>query len=91
MLRRRSCWGVLWTSAAMRKARNPGQLVGRVWDRRQYALPDTEPQRALLFMTRTQARAWCRDEMAKLHETGVPALQAIRLRPIRVVEEVRLA
>ena len=79
------------TTLAIRQARGEGVLVSRLWDRREYSVQPTEPMRALLFMSRQQAREWCRVERARLQQSGHERLQAIRLSPVRVVEEVRRA
>lgn len=49
-----------------------------------------EPTRALLFQTREDARAWCRDKMRR-YAGRSDCCGQWRFRPVRVIETVRKA
>ena len=78
-------WGIEFCGADGRKI-----IIGGLWHyefmhlRKYY---DGEPPRALLFMTRRQAREWC----VKYGEQFIRADGRWRFRPVRVIESVETA
>ena len=84
----RKLWGIHFIGSFKEKPR----LIGAVWDEQVRATPNYyfgEPTRALLFMTRSQARAWCDAAHAKfLNYDKDHICRKWRFRPVRVRERV---
>lgn len=86
----RQLWGVVLTSG---DGDERPMLIGSLWHhgelrRAQYT---GEPPRALLFMTRQEARTWCAERQAE-YETrpDTDPTRYWRLRPVRVRETVQI-
>ena len=79
----RKLWGIQFSS----KLAKP-MLLGSLWTtpmpRSQY---DGEPTRALLFCTREQARAWCKNKMLEYKKQNGVCMDW-RFIPVRVIENV---
>ncbi len=85
---RRIRWGILLYGADRKPT-----MIGALWDGRvkeRAEFYEGEPARALLFMTRLQARKWCAAERAK-YKSRSDFVSLWRFRPVRVVETVRTA
>lgn len=78
----RKLWGVECVTAT-----GSTMLIGCAWLRADTSHYDGEPTRALLFMSRQQAREWCRK---KSKEYDDPHL-GFCFRPVRVIETVKKA
>jgi hypothetical protein len=76
---RRVLWAVEMRS---RSCRPEGMILGRAWHEIESPRYAGEPTRCMLFRTRRQARAWCK-EAAEKHSKHSPDW---KFRPIRVRE-----
>jgi hypothetical protein len=82
----RYLWGVEFT---IWDKREPPRLIGALWNNYPpRPSHDGEPSRALLFVTRRQARAWCA-EKNKQYAGRADCCRHWRFQPVRVVETVR--
>lgn len=83
---KRVLWGILMKGSI---PNDPPMLLGDAWYKPmpQPGYPG-EPTRALLFYTRSEARAWCKDARARYSDRN-DCCGKWRFRPIRVTESVR--
>lgn len=87
----RNVWGVETVDS-----RGERHLLGVTWDEgelerhRAGQIRTSGPTRALLFCTRAQARAWCRQRNARWREHNDPTVKVWRARPVRVRETVKV-
>jgi hypothetical protein len=81
----RVLWGVTFSSP---RTKQP-MMLGQIWrnDSHVRIYYDGEPSRALLFKTRSTARAWCREQHQK-YAGRDDVCAEWRFRPIRVREAV---
>jgi len=79
----RRLWGI-----EFRGADKEPMLIGLVWLDHKPNLYQGEPTRALLFMTRKQARTYCANQRAR-YKARTDSLRLWRFRPIRVQEIVK--
>ena len=82
---KRELWGV-----ELRGADRTKILIGSLWHAVQPTPYHDEPPHALLFRTRSVARAWCRDQMNK-NKGRTDCCGQWRFRAIKVIETVRPA
>ena len=80
----RILWGVKFTSS-----KGESLLAGDAWDHHCLTWPhyEGEPTRTLLFMTRDQARQWCKEKMAT-YEGRTDSCAKWKFTPVRVREIV---
>lgn len=84
----RKLWGVMFTGAL--KADQP-MLLGDAWHQsRGWPKTPDIPSRAMLFMTRAQARQWCSEQHA-MNKGRQDCCAKWRFRPVRVRETVKPA
>ncbi len=82
---KKKLWGVEFTGGM--PGDKPG-LIGTSWmNPRPKSQYDGEPTRAILFMTREQAREWCRKKRATYAGCGEHCKQW-KFTPVRVIETV---
>ena len=84
----RKRWGIRFSSRAGRRRREITVLWSS-WHREATSAYPGEPPRALLFMTRAAARAWCATEQAR-YATRQDSLRTWRFRPVRVIETIEV-
>jgi hypothetical protein len=88
--RERLLWGAVFIGASIHAEDNAPILLSDgwldTWPKPQY---DGEPTRALVFMTRVQARAWCASQQAKYRKRS-DCYAKWRFRPVRVRETVEV-
>lgn len=85
----REFWGVVFSGS---RPDDPPMLLGSRWHDGRRKVLDTalteEPTRVLLFKTRREARAWCRQEH-EAYKGRQDCCAKWRFRPVRVREIVR--
>ena len=82
----RMLWGVVFTSGLGDKV-----IIGEAWHAERFkrsAYP-SEPTRALLFMSRSAARDWCRDQNER-YRGREGCLAQWRFTPVKVRESVKI-
>ena len=83
----RTLWGVVLTSGLEDKT-----IISEAWhvERFKRSAYPSEPPRALLFMSRSAARAWCRDQNEE-YRGRADSLAKWSFTPVKVRESVRIA
>lgn len=78
----RKFWGVCFTDRDGRQ-----HLIGEGWAAHRLTRATDAPGRALLFMSRREARNWCRERLRQW-SSGDAITAQWRVSPVRVVESV---
>jgi len=78
----RALWGIKFVGS-----KKESMLLGKAWETLAPAHYEGEPTRALLFMTREQARQWCREKRQQ-YKGREDCCKHWRFIPVKVIEKV---